>query len=558
MPPDNQHPIFALASEIVDRAAALDPIAATYYGVAGHDAEWPDLSPAGAAARLAFFRDSQAAIGALPTAQDQWERLAVESTRHYAAEAIEYHESGDWLIDLDSMASYAQDTVDVFEHMDKSTPAAWDAVCTRLETMGDVIAGYRARLQHGIDESKTVAKRQVLAVIDQRRVAASGASAYEVLTKELAESDFSTTFSDRLRTAIDGAKSVQGEFGVWLTDAYLPNAVDRDGVGRERYVRAARTFLGTEIDPVETYQWGWSQVAELRARMKEVADEILPGGTITDALEVLKTEPERAAANRQDFVDFMTARNQDALERLEGSHFDVPDEIRAFEVKLQAPGAPLGASYVGPNEDFTRKGAVWWSFGDSPGPFPLYDQVSTLYHEGFPGHHLQVGVQITRAEQLTRLHRVMIWYPGLGEGWALYAEKLVEELGFFEKPDYVFGYLAAQILRACRVVIDIGSHLELPIPDDQPFHPGEDWTFETAVEMLEDYATLDQNYAESEVTRYLGWPGQAISYKVGERAILDIRAQLEARDDFDLKTFHADLLGVGPVGLDLLRELLVG
>lgn len=558
MSSNQQHPIFALASDIVDRAAAIDPIAATYYGVTGHDANWPDLSPAGAAARLASYREVEAAINALPPAEDRWDKLAVESTRQYIAEAIDYHESGDWLIDLDSMASYAQDTVDIFEHMDKSTNEAWDAVCTRLETTGKVIAGYRSRLQQGIDEGKAVAKRQVLAIAEQRRVAASADSAYEVLAKELAATEFLSTYSERLRTAIDGAKVVQGEFGQWLADTYLLSAVEKDGVGRERYIRAARKFLGSEIDPVETYHWGWSQVAELRARMEAVAAEIVPGGTIAEALEVLKTDPSRAAATRQDFIDFMKARNQDALERLEGSHFDVPDEIRAFEVKLQAPGAPLGAYYVGPNEDFTRAGAVWWSHGDNPGPFPLYDEVSTLYHEGFPGHHLQVGVQVTRAEQLTRLHRMMIWYPGLGEGWALYAEKLVEELGFFEKPDYVFGFLAAQILRACRVVIDIGSHLELPIPEDQPFHPGEEWSFETGVEMLEVYATLERDYAESEMTRYLGWPGQAISYKVGERAILDIRASLEGRDNFDLKKFHADLLGVGPVGLDLLRELLLG
>jgi len=554
----SKHPIFALASEIVDRAAAIDPVAATYYGVTGHDAEWPDLSPTGVAARLTLFQELLARLEEMPEATDRWDNLAIASTRQYLVEAIDYLESSDWLVELDSMASYAQDTVDIFEHMDKSTAEAWGAVCTRLESMGEILTGYRARLQKGIDEGETVAKRQVLAVAEQRRVAASADSAYEGLVKELAGTTFEAEHSERLRTAIDAAKVVQGEFGQWLTDTYLPNAVEKDGVGRERYIRAARKFLGTDIDPVETYHWGWTQVAELRARMEAVAAEIVPGGTITEALQVLKTDPARAAATRQDFIDFMTARNQDALERLEGSHFDVPDEIRAFEVKLQAPGAPLGAYYVGPNEDFTRDGAVWWSHGDNPGPFPLYDEVSTLYHEGFPGHHLQVGVQITRSEQLSRLHRVMIWYPGLGEGWALYAEQLVDELGFFEKPDYVFGFLAAQMLRSCRVVIDIGSHLELPIPADQPFHAGEEWSFETAVEMLQEYATLERDYAESETTRYLGWPGQAISYKVGHRAILDIRAQLESRDGFDLKKFHADLLGVGPVGLDLLRELLLG
>lgn len=550
--------MFALASEVVDRAAAIDPIAATYYGVTGHDSRWPDLSPAGAAKQAAEYRDLMAQVAELPPAVDRWDTLAIESTRQYLKEAIDYHDSGDWLIDLDSMASYAQDTVDIFEHMNKSSAEEWDAVCTRLETMVTVLEGYRERLQRGLDEGRVVAKRQVRAVAEQRLVAASSDSAYEVIAGELAGTAYRTDFGERLRKAIESAKVAQGEFGEWLTDVYLPHAGDKDGVGRERYVRAARKFLGTEIDAAETYEWGWSEVARLRARMIDVAGEIVPGGSIEDALEILKTDPERAAATRQDFIDFMTARNQDALERLEGSHFDVPEQIRSFEVKLAAPGAPLGAYYVGPNEDFTRDGAVWWSHGDSPGPFPLYDEVSTLYHEGFPGHHLQVGVQLTRSEQLSRLHRVMIWYSGLGEGWALYAEKLVDELGFFEKPDYVFGYLAAQILRACRVVIDIGSHLDLPIPEGQPFHPGEHWTFDLAVEMLQDYATLERDYAESEVTRYLGWPGQAISYKVGERAILDIRAQLEQRDGFDLRKFHADLLGVGPVGLDLLRDLLLG
>jgi uncharacterized protein (DUF885 family) len=115
------------------------------------------------------------------------------------------------------------------------------------------------------------------------------------------------------------------------------------------------------------------------------------------------------------------------------------------------------------------------------------------------------------------------------------------------------------MLRACRVVIDIGSHLDLPIPANQPFHPGERWTFATAVEMLERYATLAKPYAESEVTRYLGWPGQAISYKVGENAILEIRDEVRTRlgSAFDQKAFHARLLEVGPVGLDLLRAEMV-
>jgi uncharacterized protein (DUF885 family) len=289
-----------------------------------------------------------------------------------------------------------------------------------------------------------------------------------------------------------------------------------------------------------------------------VAAEIAPGGTIVDALEVLKTDPNRSARDRATFIRVIEERERAALDQLADSHFDVPEEIRDLAVKLAGPGGSLGAYYVGPSEDFTRPGSVWWSL-EGDGPFPLYDEITTAYHEGFPGHHLQVGVQMSNAELLSRLQRLWVWKSGTGEGWALYAERLMEELGYLDSPDYVFGWLAAQMLRACRVVIDIGSHLGYPIPKGQPFHPGEQWSYETATQMLVDYATLEPAYAASEVTRYFGWPGQAISYKVGEQTILDTRDELMAtrRADFDLKAFHADLLGVGPVGIDLMRRFLL-
>ncbi len=556
---DQSHPVFALSSDFVDEVAALAPTWATYAGVAGNDHRWPDLSPAGHEATLAHYRGMVERLEALPAPETKWDRLAFQAVGSFLADAIAVYESNDHLRELDSIASEAQTIVDIFEHMDKSTPEGWTNICTRLGSMDTALSGYRATLAQGMDQGLAVAQRQVTVVAEQSRVAASDDSPFEALLTELAESNVDRAdLPPRLAAAIAHARAAQAEFGEWLVDSYLPHAIAKDAVGRERYVRSARRFLGMAIDPEATYAWGWEEVARLRARMEEVADEISSGATILEALQILKTDPARAAATREDFVSFMEARNAVALERLEGSHFDVPEEIREVDVRLAKPGGPLGAYYVGPSEDYTRPGAVWWSHGDNPGPFPLYDEVSTLYHEGFPGHHLQVGTQLTSAENLSRFHRLFIWYPGLGEGWALYAELLMEQMGFLDKPDYVFGFLSAQMLRACRVVIDIGSHLELPIPDDQPFHPGEDWSFALAVEMLQTYATLEKEYAESEVTRYLGWPGQAIAYKVGEREILDIRATLEGRGDFDAKAFHANLLEIGPVGLEVVRELLLG
>lgn len=553
-----QHPIFALSSDIVDEVAALLPTLATYSGISGHDHRWPDISPSGHATTLAALRDMAERIHALPPAESKWDSLAIKTAHTFVADRIDGYNHRDELRDLDSIASSAQDFVETFDHMDKSTAAAWGNICTRLETMGDALSGYQATLAQGLHERIVVARRQVTTVAEQCRVASSSGSGFDTLPAALAESEVAdSALESRLVVGIATAKAALGGFGSWLGETYLAGADPEDAVGEDRYVRAAHRYLGMTIDPAAIYQWGWGEVARLRARMEEVADEISPGASIAEALQILKTDPARAAATREDFVSFMKARNTVALERLAGTHFDVPDRIREVDVKLANPGGALGAYYVGPSEDFSRPGSVWWSHGTNPGPFPLYDEVSTLYHEGFPGHHLQVGVQVTRADKLSRLHRLLVWYAGLGEGWALYAEGLMDQMGFLDKPDYVFGYLAAQMLRACRVVIDIGSHLKLTIPDDQPFHPGEQWSFELGVEMLQEYATLEKVYAESEVTRYLGWPGQAISYKVGEKAIRDIRAALEERAGFDAKRFHADLLEIGPVGLDLVRELLL-
>jgi uncharacterized protein (DUF885 family) len=214
---------------------------------------------------------------------------------------------------------------------------------------------------------------------------------------------------------------------------------------------------------------------------------------------------------------------------------------------------------VPPSEDFTRCGTTWWSLGDAT-EVALWGEVTTAYHEGFPGHHLQCAIQLTLAGRLSRLHRLAVWYPGYGEGWALYAEQLMNELGYFEKPDYVLGMLNAQLFRACRVVIDIGCHLGFKIPlEEKDFHPGETWSYELGVELMTKRAFQDPAYAASEVTRYLGWPGQAISYKVGQRVILEIRDEMKKQKGaaFSLKDFHARVLGSGPVGLELLRDLVL-
>jgi len=545
--------IYGLSSAIVDETAAALPTQATYLGIAGHDGEWPDLSPSGLEALADLRRDQLARIDALPAVDDEWSQLAVDVARDELARDILFHDAGEDLQKLNSIASPMQDLRDAFEQMNPSTAQGWTDVASRLEKLPLVLQQYAATLALGKERGLAVARRQVVEVMRQARHLASGESLFDAFATKSAEVVDEATVA-RLSDGVLTAKAAFLEFSGFLESDYLPAAGEGDGVGRDRYSLHSARFLGTEIDPISTYEWGWNEVERLRSRMATVAEEILPGGNLAETLELLLTDPSRAAKTQDEFVELMLERQEIGLRELDGTHFEVPEPIRSIDVKMTPPGASLGAYYNQPSEDFVRPGTVYWSKGDQQ-QIPLFGEVSTAYHEGFPGHHLQVGLQLTAGNRFSRMQKVMVWYAGSGEGWALYAEDLMEELGYLEKPDYVMGKLASEMLRACRVVIDIGSHLNLEIPVGQPFHPGERWTFEAGVEMLDSYAAEEHAVSVSEMNRYLGWPGQAISYKVGQQAIRDLRSEERARlgAGFDQKAFHARLLEVGAVGLDTLR-----
>jgi uncharacterized protein (DUF885 family) len=553
------HDVFDLSSEFVDRMAALRPMVATYQGLPGYDHRWDDLSPAGGKAVVDFLAGYQKRLAALPPADDPWARLAVQVMDEHLRLERAFYEDGDDVLDLNNIASTFQSLRQVFDLMDHQTAEGWSNLVRRMETLDQAIEGYRQTLESGRASGRTVAVRQVRAAVEQGRINAGPKSYFHRLPGLFAESGVDdASLRARLEAAVPHACAAFGSLADYLEVTYLPHATPRDAVGRERYARQTRRFLGMTIDPEETYAWGWEQVRSLEREMRSVAESIAPGRSLPEVFQLLKQDKARCARDRDEFVRLMTERQERALAELDGRHFDIPDVVRRVEVKIAPPGGALGAYYIQPSEDFTRPGTVWYSLApEEVADIPLYGHITTAYHEGFPGHHLQCGIQVALADRLSRLHRLAVWYPGYGEGWALYTELLMHELGYFEKPEYVLGMLNAQMFRACRVVIDIGSHLELPIPrEEEGFHPGEPWTFDIAVELLTRRCGEEEDYARSEVTRYYGWPGQAISYKVGERVIMDLREELKARHGaaFRLKDFHARVLGSGPVGLELLRE----
>ncbi len=544
---------FEISDQYVESFAGLNPDKATVYGIAGYDDRWPDLSPAGRNADRDLHRRVADEMAAHLDHPDPDQALAARVVHGYARAMADSYDEGDFDRSLAHLYSPFEMFRDEFELMDVESAEGVQSALRRLQTVGPAYAGYRESLEVGMSRGRMSAARQVRSVIDQLRALAGDGSSYAALRNRMGPLE--PDVGEAVDAAIVDAKVEAESFATWLETDYLPDAPSKDGVGRDRYQRQAERFLGMETDPDEIYRWGWEEIASLTEEMGSVGAEIQPGASLLEVRDLLETDRSRAAATVEEFVSFVERRLTDALGELDGAQFDVPEEIRTVTVNIAPAGAPPGAYYIDPSEDFRRPGSVWYSVGQKQF-FPLYQEVATAYHEGFPGHHLEVGLARVKADRLSRAQRSFIWYPGFGEGWALYAERLMDELGFFELPDYRFGLLASQLFRTARVVVDIGLHLGLRIPETSPVGADEDWGRDLAVEFMRQVGMQPAAGAASEVDRYLGWPGQAISYKVGEREILAIREEVRRQSgrNFDLKRFHGAVLGGGNLPLSLLRE----
>ncbi len=556
-------PIYGLCDAFVADFAELSPVQATLCGVRGSYDGWDDYSLAGADGMRSMLQGYRDRIAALSSTADRWARVARRVALEFLDERILFITSEDHLNDLNNIESTFQHIKMVFDLMDPSTVEGASAVATRLETIAAPLAGYRATLAAGLAKGRGAAKRQVRAAIAQARVHAGPTSSLLELPRTIAAAHpTETALTARVERGVATAQVAFTQMGDWLESTYLPGAPEREPVGAERYARASRRFVGDEVDPHETYAWGWGEVARIDAAMREVASKIRPGATLRDVVESLRTDPSYSAGSLDAFIEHMRGLQSRALAELSKSHFDVPEQIRRLDVKLAPKGTALGAYYIPPSDGFSRVGTVYYVPGEDTS-YPLFEEVTTAYHEGFPGHHLQCGLQVLFADRLTTLHRLLVCVSGYAEGWALYAEALMHELGYLDRPEYVLGMYLAKMFRACRVVMDIGLHLELEVPEGLPaevygpVHAGEVWSYDLAKKFLEHHAFTRPDFAASEITRYLGWPGQAISYKLGERILLELREEVKASlgDRFDLKAFHSAVLSTGSVGLAHLRDV---
>jgi uncharacterized protein (DUF885 family) len=548
--------IHDIAEEYVARYVALDPQFATFIGAPGHEDRMTDVSPDGFAERAELHRDTLTLASAV-TPKDAAERIAQEAMVERLALSVETYEAGDVTSALNVIEGPLQDLRSTFDHMDLEGEENQANIAARLARVPDAYEQLKTTLLDSARKGRTSARRQVLGCVKQTRDWTGQRGGTNFWTG-LAER---TGTSGALRADLDrnaaAASAATEDFGRFLTEELLPYAPEKDAAGRERYARASREFLGDTVDLDETYLWGLAEVARLREEMDETARRIVPDGTLREALAALDADPSRTIAGAENFRAWMQDKSDAAVDALADVHFDIPGPVRRLECMI-APTHDGVMYYTQPSEDFSRPGRMWWSVPEGQTDFSTWRETTTVYHEGVPGHHLQVAQTIYRHEILNRWQRSMSWVSGHGEGWALYSERLMDELGYLEDPGDKLGMLDGQMMRAVRVVVDLGMHLELQIPHGTGFHDGEHWTPELGWEYMTANVNIEEAQLAFEFDRYLGWPGQAPSYKVGERIWLQAREDARWRKgaDFDLKTFHRQALDLGSLGLKPLREAL--
>ena len=544
-----------VAERWVDTLAELSPVLATYIGRNEANGRLDDVSPEGHERSVSAARSALAELDALEAADPIDEVTKTDLSAELRLQ-IELHEAQWHLRDLNVIASAPQEFRQAFDLMPTETSDDWSVVSERLAAVPAALKGYIDTLREGIRQGVVPARRQVgeVAVQIARYTAGDGFFADFAANAAPAEGQLPASLARDLADRSGAARVAYDELRTFLTDELAPAATEQDAVGRELYALNSRRFLGATIDLDETYEWGREELARMIAEQEAIANEILPGASVEEAVAHLEADPARKLHGTDELQRWMQETSDRAIAELGATHFDIPEKIRALECMI-APTQEGGIYYTGPTDDFSRPGRMWWSVPEGVTEFDTWRELTTVYHEGVPGHHLQIAQATYNRAELNTWRRVLAGTSGHAEGWALYAERLMEQLGYLDDPADRLGMLDGQRLRALRVVLDIGVHLGKQRLDGSGV-----WDHDYALEMMRRNVNMSDEFRRFEVNRYLGWPGQAPSYKVGQRIWEQVRDAVREREGeaFSFKEFHKRALDIGGVGLDTLRTVFLG
>jgi len=423
-------PIDALAEEWLDTLLELAPELHVQLGRPGRESDYADRSPEGAAAAAAAARDMLARVRTSGPVDAIDTVTQLELIRTLELD-VEQYDAGFWQRDLNVISSPGQDFRDIFDLMPTETEEDWSHIAKRLHNLPDAMHGYLDSLRAGIDSGNAPAIRQIREVILQAEKLVADTGFFHQLAGRAGD-NIPDSLKSELASGAQHSSKAYADLIVFLSNDLAPHAPEQDGVGREHYALASRAFVGAGIDLDETYEWGLEELARMVAEQEAIAREIKPGATVAEAIEHLDGDSSRKLNGTDALRAWMQETSDRAIADLGRTHFDIPEPMRRLECMI-APTQEGGIYYTPPSDDFTRAGRMWWSVPEGITEFDTWRELTTVYHEGVPGHHLQCGLATFNSAELNGWRR-MNWNSGHGEGWALYAERLMVDLGYLDDP----------------------------------------------------------------------------------------------------------------------------
>lgn len=459
---------------------------------------------------------------------------------------------------LAPLATPVHEIREAFDDVEISDDDAGDAVIARLETVPLALGQLRDRLRWARDAGErgafsgtgVAAARQVREVADQIAgwIDPEGVDYF----RSLRAAALSPARRTGLERAALAATDAMAGFERMLRDELLPIAPQQDAVGEDVYRATAQSFLGTVLDLDEVYDYGWNELERLWRAARAVAGEVVGTTGPADVAEAARALAADTASrvDADDVVGWLRERLDWTLERVDGTAFRLPPDIR--DVDIVVPRAAKGVVYYTPGApDGSVRSKIVWTLPAGATSVPTWQELTSLHHEGVPGHHLEHAINRAN-DALHPWQRYLCEIHGYAEGWAHYSEALADELGLLRTPAERLGMLLGQLWRTVRIVADIGLHTGRPLRRNDVTDAAV-WTPEIARDFLVHYGLVDPVTARFEVDRYLGWPGQALAFKVGAKLWHEARAASGVAP----LDFHTRALALGPMGLAPLRDNLL-
>ncbi len=538
--------IDAIADEYLAALLARHPEMGTYYGIAG--ARHDRLTDNSLEALAAWQRREDAWLAELeglhaPAAIGSRDWVTRGILRETLAASIGRRVCRTELWSVSSATGWHTQLPSLFEIQPVDRPELQRQALDRLSELARYVDTEIANLRAGLDAGYSAPRLNVPAVIAESRALLAEGS--PLLSAGIRAGD--PAFAARLRDVFDRevAPAVQ-RYAAFLEDTYLARAREHIAVsanpnGGRCYRAAVRYFATLSPGTDEIHALGVEQIASIRAEMQALIDAHFPGESVESLMARLNSDPQFTFRSRQAVLDYSLAALGAARERMAKAFGRLPSadvEIKPYPKYREGSGT---GEYHASSEDGSRPGTYYIAVVNPEGR-SVAGQLSVLYHETYPGHHLQGAIALELGDRVHPIARYL-YNDGFGEGWALYAERLADELGLYPGPLDKIGMLSDQAARAARLVVDSGMHAH-------------DWTREQAVEYMLANTAWVPGDIESEIDRYIAWPGQANAYMLGMLEIRRLRdlAQSRLGARFDLRAFHDRVLEHGGITLPMLEE----